>query len=705
MRYSIIAFAMLTIFTIPDTLAQEIEKTVTLDSIVIEGELINEISFVPSTYIKRQELQNSYSNDVGSYLRSIPNVSGIRKGGASLDPVVRGYKFSQLNVVLDNGIKIENGCPNRMDPVTSHVETEDIGNLEVIKGPYMLRYGPSFGGAINMVTEALRPYNKFEIHGSALMGYESNWKGEKFYGSINGGNNKVFFLISGGYRDYGDFTSGTREGENITFKSEFNKYNYGGKLGFAINDKQRLILAYTSSQGRDVMFPALPMDELKDDTKIMSLDYTARNVSPVIQNLEAKIYHTDVHHVMDNSYRPSYETMHMVADVDATNTGGRSLMTMQFGKHHLTTGLDYEHIEKDGDRTGTMEMMGTISTNVKKLWYDALIQNVGIFGEYRTYFSSYELNASIRGDFNSATSGDTLKIIENGVEYFNDVNSQYYNLSVSLGITRKINEWLDVSLALGRGTRSPNMLERYIKLLPVGYDRYDYLGNPQLKPETNNEIDLTIQARSENSGDFYANIFYSYVQDFISAVLLPPSVVMPQSQGVLGVKQFSNSDYITSKGFEFGYQSPVKYKLGGGITAAYTHAVIPSVTKYIIMGGEVTDAVEIENDALPEIPPLEANLRIHYNLLSGKLIPKMALRLVADQKHVSEAFYENTTPGFALLNFSVMYNIHKAAVINAGVNNVFDRAYYEHLNRRIIGSMENFYEPGRVIYATLNLSF
>ncbi|MFC2123213.1 TonB-dependent receptor plug domain-containing protein, partial [Bacteroidota bacterium] len=564
MKKSVLAVVILSIFMLPSGYAQQVDKTVTLDSIVIEGKIINQVTYIPSTYINMQQLRSSYSNDIGGYLRSIPNVSGIRRGGASLDPVVRGYKYSQLNVVLNNGIKIENGCPNRMDPVTSHIETEDVENMEVIKGPYLLRYGPSFGGVINLVTENLKSYEKFEVHADALMGYESNWKGEKFHGSLYGGNSKVFFLLSGGYRNYGNYTSGTRKGENTSYKTAFNKYNYSAKLGYAINSDQRLVLSYTSAQGRDVMFPALPMDELKDDTKIMSLDYTARNLSPVIQSLEAKLYRTDVNHVMDNSNRPSYSLMHMVADVDATNTGGRAGITMQMGKHHIFTGLDYEHIEKDGQRTGTMEMMGTISTNIKKLWYDALIRNVGIFGEYRTYFSSFELNASIRGDVNKATSGDTLKIENGGVNYFNDVNSQFYNLSLSVGITKKINQWLDVSLALGRGTRSPNMLERYIKLLPVGYDRYDYLGNPQLKPETNNEVDLTFQVRNENSGNMYVNFFYSYVQDYITANLLPPSVVTPQSQGVLGVKQFSNTNYITSRGFEFGYQSPVRYKLGGG---------------------------------------------------------------------------------------------------------------------------------------------
>lgn len=87
---------------------------------------------------------------------------------------------------------------------------------------------------------------------------------------------------------------------------------------------------------------------------------------------------------------------------------------------------------------------------------------------------------------------------------------------------------------------------------------------------------------------------------------------------------------------------------------------------------------------------------MNYSLLKGKLIPKISYRLVAAQHHVSEAFYEAEPPGFSLLNFSVSYNLYKNININAGVNNIFDMSYYEHLNRRIIGSTEKLFEPGRI---------
>lgn len=705
LRRSVLFIIFLSICSSTASFGQDIEKTIILDSVLIEDEALDQINFAATNYIDRQTLQTAQIRDVGDFLRSVPNISGIRKGGANIDPVVRGYKYSQLNVLLNNGVKIENGCPNRMDPVSSHIEAEDIGNIEIIKGPFSLKYGPAFGGVINLVSENPRPFDKFEIHGNVLYGIESNWGGEKIHGSINGGNNKAYFLVSGGYRNYGDYRSGNLEGQNNTISSSFTKYNYSAKLGYSFKPNHSIIASFDGVHGRDVMYPALSMDEKSDDTHIISLDYSGKDLGNIIKSVDVKLYQSDVHHVMDNRNRPSYETMYMIADVDATNTGGRAVTTMQFSKHLILAGLDYENIYKDGKRTGTMSMMGTISTKTSNLWLDALIRNAGVFAEYRTFFNTFELNASIRGDFNKATSGDTVKLINEGVDYFNDVNSQYFNLSLNVAITKKINSWLDISLAVGRGTRSPNMLERYIKLLPVSFDRYDYLGNPQLKPETNNEIDLTFQSRHEKMGSAYLNFFYSYVEDYVTANLLPPAVVKPQTPGVLGVKQFNNANYITSKGFELGYNTPSRHKLGGGIIAAFTYGVIPEVTKYIISDGEVVDAIEITNDALSEIPPFETTMNIYYRFFKGNLIPKLSLRAVAEQRHTSEAFYESYTPGFALLNFSLFWKISNFAEINTGISNILDRAYYEHLNRRIIGTKENLYEPGRVFFATLYAHF
>lgn len=683
--------------------AQHLSDTIVLGGVVITDTLAKRMPFV-YTQVSKEVMQKVATRDVGDYLRSIPNVAGVRKGGGAIDPVVRGFKFSQLNVVMDGGMKIENGCPNRMDPVSAHVEVEELSQINVVKGPYLLTYGPSLGGVINLQTENPRPYPTFEIHGNAIFGYESNWQGAKEHFSLYGGNSKIYFRASGGYRDYGDYKSGNSRGEATTYNTSFRKADLGAKVGYAITGRQNVLLSYSEVHGRDVMFPALTMDEKTDDTKMMAMDYSFKNAASIIRSVDVKIYRTDVSHLMDNSNRETWKTKQMVADVNALNTGGKAIMGINIKKNTLSAGVDFENIYKDGVRTMTMQMMGTTSTKKFNLWKAATIQNAGFFAGYNTVLKSLTIDAALRIDLNKANSEDTLKLIKNGVEYFNETASQFVNFSANLGLTQAITDNISVSFSVARGTRNPNMLERYIKLLSVGYDTYDYLGNPQLKPETNNEADITLKYKHDKIGKLYLNGFYSYVQDYISAVMLPLSVVMPATVGAPGVKQFVNVDKAIFTGFEFGYTSPQAYKLGVNVIAALTYGRIPEVTKYIITDGKVTGDTLIKNDALPEIPPFESTVSVYYQLLKGKMIPKISYRWVALQHHVSEAFYEPETPGFSLLNLSISYKVNKNIDINAGVNNLFDVSYYEHLNRKIIGSTEKLYEPGRMFFVNLYFS-
>jgi len=679
------------------------DTTIHLSTVEIHDSIFKPAPYL-SKIIRNVEIQKGAVRDIGDYLRSIPNVAGVRKGGAGIDPVVRGFKFSQLNVNVGGGLKVENGCPNRMDPVTSHIEAEDIESIEVLKGPFALKYGPSFGGIINLKTENPHPFERFEVHANAVYGFETNWNGQKEHLSVFGGNKKVYFLFSGGYRNYGNYRSGKIERKDTTFSTSFRKNNYTAKIGFSPTKNQSIIFSYDEIHGRDVLYPVLPMDEKSDDTRMIAVDYHLKNIPGKLKTLDVKMYQSDVNHNMDNSLRVTWAAKQMVSIVDATNTGGRAELGLQFSKFQITTGLDVENIYKDGTRTMTMQMMGTTSTKKSNLWKAANIQNAGFFGECKTTFSSIELLGAIRLDYNNADSKDTLKVISGGISYFDKTSSQFTNLSASMGITKKFNKDLKLCLALGKGTRSPNMLERFIKLMAVGYDNYDYLGNPQLKPETNYEADLTLTYSRAKTGSAYINGFYSKVQDYIYSTMLPSTIIKPQTAGVLGVKQFVNVDYVTFMGFEFGYTSPAELKFGGSIIGSFTYGRIPEVTKYLITGTQVTGETIIKNDALSEIPPFESTVSMYYKMVKGKLVPQLSIRAVADQHHVSQAFYEHDTPGFGLINFTIKYTINKYTKITAGINNILDKAYYEHLNRKIIGSTGNLYEPGRTFFVNLFLN-
>lgn len=122
--------------------------------------------------------------------------------------------------------------------------------------------------------------------------------------------------------------------------------------------------------------------------------------------------------------------------------------------------------------------------------------------------------------------------------------------------------------------------------------------------------------------------------------------------------------------------------------------------QYIVSGGQVTGQQTVKNDPLGEIPPLEGAVVFSYRFFRSKLVPQIGVRMVSAQRRVSEAYEEPETPGFVTATASVRYAPCRYFTLSAGVDNMLDTPYYEHLNRRMVGTTQRLYEPGRVFYVT-----
>lgn len=652
-----------------------------------------------------QEDEPEAIRDIGDFLRSEPNISGIRKGGIAIDPVIRGFKYDQVNVFLNGGVKIEGGCPNRMDPVASHTEMENIDRIEIVKGPYVLKYGPVMGALINLVTHQPKPPEKPGIHGSALYGFETNWNGQKEQANVYGGNEKNFFNVSGGYKDYGNYTAGNE----IRYQTSFTKANATAGAGFNLGNDHLLTFNYSYDMGRNVMFPALPMDERSDDTHVLFANYTSGLPGKNFRTIGSQVYYSDVHHVMDNLDRPSSATMEAVTTVDAFNAGGKAEAKTEFGKIKWITGVDFEHVYKEGTKKMTMIMnmdsLVTISTKYSNIWNGARTDNVGWYNEFGGLFHSLSYILAFRLDYNHANSLDTFLLVKDDVSYFDKLETQFLNFSFGAGIRVPFNDQISLAASIGRGTRSPSLLERYIKLLPVQFDPYDYLGNPRLKPEKNHQADLSFDYRVPKLGTFTAGGFFSLVTDYIIGEILPPSVITPASQGTIGVKQYNNIDAVYLTGFEFSYVSPDAKMWALGVNLAATWGTNPKAVEYLVSDGEVIGQETVYNDPLPEIPPFESNIYFSWKFFRSKLKAQAIIQMAGAQNRVSEAFAEKKTPGFITAGLSLRYSPCRYFTLTAGVDNVFDSDYYEHLNRRMTGTTENLHEPGRVCYFTAFINF
>jgi iron complex outermembrane receptor protein len=137
-------------------------------------------------------------------------------------------------------------------------------------------------------------------------------------------------------------------------------------------------------------------------------------------------------------------------------------------------------------------------------------------------------------------------------------------------------------------------------------------------------------------------------------------------------------------GFEWTLQNNNPTTLGYKLSTAYT------------IGRNLT-----EHEDLPQIPAYEANIKLNYHFLNDKLIPQLHLRGVADQKRVAESFDEQPTDGYLLTNVKLTTRVFNSVRLSAGVNNMFDVTYHEHLNRSLQGSTLPINDPGRSIFVEI----
>ncbi|MFZ4549394.1 MAG: hypothetical protein ACOYN4_18250, partial [Bacteroidales bacterium] len=73
--------------------AQHLNDTIVIAGVEITDTLVKRTPFVANR-VSKNIMLSVPTRDIGDYLRSIPNVAGIRKGGSAIDPVIRGFKFS-----------------------------------------------------------------------------------------------------------------------------------------------------------------------------------------------------------------------------------------------------------------------------------------------------------------------------------------------------------------------------------------------------------------------------------------------------------------------------------------------------------------------------------------------------------------------------------------------------------------------------------
>ena len=671
-------------------------KVTPLKEVIVSGDIRKD----PAQVIIKSDYQNKVvqPKNSGQLFEDINGFSLIKRGNYAVEPNFRASQYEQLNIQYDGGTKAYHACPNRMDPITTLVNPEEVTRIEIIKGPFSVRYGTNFGGVINMVTQTGALANK-KILGSISSGYESNGNSSVNMINLMSRINKFYIAGNVSYRDYGNYEDGNQN----EIPSSFRNTGYGLKFGYDFNKKNSLQASFRQNFGRDVLHAGLPMDTDKDDSTIGSLDYKLTSNNNYFKGLHAKVYYSFVDHIMSNYKRPSFTNSEAIALVDATTFGGKLESEWNLGTNwKLFGGTDFVSLSREGNRNRLVKrnMMGVLLPTPlafeDKIWQDSYTNTLGTFLEARYFITEKaSLTLGSRLDFVSSNAEDldpTFAALYPNLEKRNETN-----YSGNISFKQYLPNHKTVEISFGRGSRSASIEERFIAFFNIGRDPYEYVGNPNLKAEVNNQFEISFngkkyfEAKTINQINYGIATYYSIYENYILGVV-DETLIRKYNPTTPPIhpKVFRNIDSAMKTGFE----TYLDVKL-------YNHFNFLTELAYVY-----TENKDF-NENLPLTPPLQTRFKLGYE--TEKFWASVQYNITARQPKISQSFDEIATPGYEVMDIKAGFSPLKNLSIGGAVLNIFDQYYNNHLtfafNNQPDFGRTPITEPGRNFTLFVNYKF
>ena len=673
------------------------EETAELSPVTVTGtqqQKANTVKFNP-----KATLQPLPAGDGADLLQSVPNMSIIRKGGSSGDPLFRGLGGSRLAINADDQF-VYGGCSNRMDPPTSYIHPSTFDEVVVTKGPQTVTQGMGLiSGSVHFVrkdpTFHEQPYS---FNGSTTLGnsgrrdasFEAGAGGKYGYARLNVSHNE-----SDDYKD----------GAGNRVHSNFKRDSQMVQLGVTPTENTTIAGTYERSRGKAAYADRM-MDGSKFDRDAWNVRISQRNITPWLSEIEARYGSSEIDHVMDTySLRPVGKMGKAAINPKRRTDTGNLKATFDWDNVNLQTGIDYmrdRHTERSGDEKFTEKAYAPTQS------FDQL----GGFAEAAWQRNdAQKLIAGFRhdqvtGTYENKADSDPLK----KTKY--PLNSGFFRFEQKLGDTKYY-------AGLGVAQRSPDYWERK--------------KSENLRKETNRQLDAGL---IWNSGNWHvsASVFAGKVDDFI-IVETKPMMMHHASNSAAAHDHAAAHNHAAAHD----HAAHDHAAAGGNAPAAGGHSghhhgadLSPRNIDAIRLGGEIEVKWEFapnwsvssnlaytygknrtDGKPLAQTPPLEWNNTLAFD--NGKFSAGALWKVVAKQNRFSKDQGNivgqdiGASAGFGVLSVNAGWKFNKYATLQGGVDNVFNKTYAEFVSKGGDPSAgtqtTRVNEPGRTAWLRLQAKF
>jgi iron complex outermembrane receptor protein len=634
-----------------------------LPEMTVEGDTVAAPAIFPIE-IERTPVTTA---DTAALLERAPGANVNRNGPLTGIAQYRGMYADQVNVLV-NGIHINTGGPNGMDTPLSYIPRAQLESLEVIRGIAPVSSGlETIGGTMkaNARTSHFTSGDTFTPSADVLLGgasVDSSYSVGAF-GAMANKNHRMHVYGSKEKGDDYKFPDG-----KVT-PTEYDRKNGGIGYGFQDNG-QEIGLNYRHNRTDDTGTPSLPMDIEYIDTDIYESEYSGTFGA---YDVSGQVFYNDVDHKMNNySLRnPPMPMMTRQNKASSDGLGYRADVGFALGTGRLLLGTDGQLDKHDATVTDPIN-----NPNFYVEAYNNVKRNAfGAFAEWDgSVASDWDMQLGGRYTRVESSSGDVSHFMAgmnpaiNSLQTkFNDADkdNNQNNFDLVAKLEHAYSSQLGFNIEAGIKNRAPSYQQLYL-WVPLQStnglaDGHNYVGDLNLDKETAYEAGLGLDWNTPR-GYVSPRIFYRYVNDYIQGTpSTDPTVIkVSTANGDPNPLQWSNVD-AKLYGIDMNWGANLN-----------SHWSLDGVISYV--RGKRDDI----SDNLYRIAPLNGSATLSY--ARSKWWVGLEGVAYARQDDVSETNSETESSGYGLANLRGGYDLMRDLSITAGVENIFDREYQNHLS-------------------------
>ena len=658
-----------------------------LDKIYLKNQLIelapvqihshaNKSSQISDVVVEGKDLNENLKGTLATTLSNHPNIGINSFGVVTSKPALRGFSGDRF-LLTKEGTETGDLSQSSIDHVIT-LDMSEVNQIEIIRGPRSLIYGPNaIGGVIN-TTLAGNPKTRVDKFSTKMtLGSEQFTKNDlilhSFGPTYNQGlfGNLLFYIpfnnnqinLSINNRTYGNQTSpiGILENTNSfteNYKVGVTHYNIDNYVNFNF---EKFIMNYGIPPTPSGHTTGIDIPLYKN-----SLEFNYHKDISIINftELNVKLSYIDYQH---SEVIPGQGSFHVSLAKKTQN------LKIEFSAENLLIGFkrSFKKFIPDGfyltpiTKEYDLSLYGFYETKTR-------IENLDFLGSFRLGYHSinpdqYDYNDPNANLITYDNFGNIIGLVK---------DRKFENISFSFGIRKQMDEF-QFNSWLMHTMRSPRVEELYSDGPHLATYAFE-IGNPNLKAEKIYGMENSISYNS-NLLDFSLVTFYNYSPYYFQMTKDgicddawqwdPNSGLGHPCPGVdwidwgsapLGwlYEYSAKGNEVVIKGFEIdlGYDF-------GNFELQYNLSYVHGDNKTLKM-------------PLSYIHPMKEILEFNFNKKSMDY--KLRFSKIHEQNRLGE--FETYTPGVNLTDFIVSYS-YMSHSITMQINNIFNEVHYNHLSR------------------------